>query len=348
MQMARRGILVALLTSVPLAATSLQQTLTAGRIHRRADPRLPVAGEPRRLARGLDDRVDVQRARRPQHLRRGRPRVRAAASHRLSRRRRSGADAAVVFARRRDDRLRPRRRSRIEPPGGRAAESGRQPGPAEDSDLVGRRSPAARRARRRRRRTGGRARQRARRLRQEPADLGRADRRLEAGAAGRSTRAAPASRPHGRPTAGRWRSCRAGTITASSGCSRRDSRFDSSRRRRSAIRCRPGRPTDKASRSCASPARAARPRPPLARLGTPPWSIQVADVPRLHGRTCRSSTAVTSGHAPVDPILRNPGGIGLRWAADDALVFMSYRDGFPHLYAIQHPGAPTRAASRRC
>jgi len=78
------------------------------------------------------------------------------------------------------------------------------------------------------------------------------------------------------------------------------------------------------------------PRAPLARLETPPWSIQIADV-RASG-DMPLVTAVTSGHSPADPILRNPGGIGLQWAADNALVFMSYRDGFPHLYAIQHPG----------
>jgi len=77
------------------------------------------------------------------------------------------------------------------------------------------------------------------------------------------------------------------------------------------------------------------PRAPLARLETPPWSIQVANV---RDTDLALVTAVTSGHSPVDPILRNPGGIGLQWAAGNALVFLSYRDGFPHLYAIQHPG----------
>ncbi len=81
------------------------------------------------------------------------------------------------------------------------------------------------------------------------------------------------------------------------------------------------------------------PRAPLAKLETPPWSIQIADV---HAGDMPLVTAVTSGRAPVDPILRNPGGIGLQWAADDALVYMSYRDGFPHLYAIQHPGRTDR------
>jgi dipeptidyl aminopeptidase/acylaminoacyl peptidase len=84
------------------------------------------------------------------------------------------------------------------------------------------------------------------------------------------------------------------------------------------------------------------PRPPLARPEPPPWSILVADVEST-GRESSDEvplvTAVTSGRTPVDPILQNPGGIGLRWAADDSLVYLSYRDGFPHLYSIQHPGA---------
>ena len=78
------------------------------------------------------------------------------------------------------------------------------------------------------------------------------------------------------------------------------------------------------------------PRAPLARLDTPPWSIQVANVQA--GGDMSLVTAVTSGHSPVDPILRNPGGIGLQWAAGNALLYLSYRDGYPHLYAIQHPG----------
>jgi dipeptidyl aminopeptidase/acylaminoacyl peptidase len=52
--------------------------------------------------------------------------------------------------------------------------------------------------------------------------------------------------------------------------------------------------------------------------------------------------ALTSGANPVDPILQSPGGINFHWAADDYLVLMLYRDGFPHLYSIQHPGAGGR------
>jgi Tol biopolymer transport system component len=82
------------------------------------------------------------------------------------------------------------------------------------------------------------------------------------------------------------------------------------------------------------------PRPPLARTETQPWSILVADVApsgRDGSGDVPATTALTSGQAPVDPILRNPGGMGLRWAAGDALIYLSYRDGFPHLYSLQPP-----------
>jgi dipeptidyl aminopeptidase/acylaminoacyl peptidase len=75
------------------------------------------------------------------------------------------------------------------------------------------------------------------------------------------------------------------------------------------------------------------PRPPGAPV-TQPWTLLVADVQSL-----AVATVITSGDSPVDPILQNPGGIGFRWAADDTLVLSLYRDGFPHLYSIQHPGA---------
>src|ERR1051326_5124591 len=82
------------------------------------------------------------------------------------------------------------------------------------------------------------------------------------------------------------------------------------------------------------------PRSPLARIELA-WKVLVADVEAVKRDPTNSEsvvTAVTSGN-PVDPILQNPGGIGLRWAADDTLLFMSYRDGFPHLYSLQHPGS---------
>src|SRR5712692_4174685 len=86
------------------------------------------------------------------------------------------------------------------------------------------------------------------------------------------------------------------------------------------------------------------PRSPLARFDTP-WKVLVADVESAKRDPANSEsviTAVTSGNMPVDPILQNPGGIELRWAADDTLLFMSYRDGFPHLYSLLHPGSASR------
>jgi dipeptidyl aminopeptidase/acylaminoacyl peptidase len=84
------------------------------------------------------------------------------------------------------------------------------------------------------------------------------------------------------------------------------------------------------------------PEAPLSRSQPAPWSVEIANVDEAavdSPTLTQVSTAVTSGTSPVDPILQNPGGIGLRWAADDVLVFLSYRDGFPHLYSIQRPGA---------
>jgi dipeptidyl aminopeptidase/acylaminoacyl peptidase len=84
------------------------------------------------------------------------------------------------------------------------------------------------------------------------------------------------------------------------------------------------------------------PRPPLARTESPSWEVMVAEIPAESAQDIPAVTAVTSGQSPVDRILQNPGGIGLQWAADDHLIFMSYRDGFPHLYSIQHPGRTSK------
>src|SRR6185295_13182339 len=68
------------------------------------------------------------------------------------------------------------------------------------------------------------------------------------------------------------------------------------------------------------------------------WAVLVAQ-PDLHQSA--PVTAVTSGDSPIDPILQNPNGIRFRWAANDTLVFMSYRDGWPHLYSVR-PGTAAR------
>lgn len=85
------------------------------------------------------------------------------------------------------------------------------------------------------------------------------------------------------------------------------------------------------------------PRSPLARPELP-WEIMVATPTPAGGEPRHSAPAVsvwTSGD-PTDPILQHPGGIGLRWGADEHLVFLSYRDGWPHLYSLR----PTAAGAR--
>jgi dipeptidyl aminopeptidase/acylaminoacyl peptidase len=85
------------------------------------------------------------------------------------------------------------------------------------------------------------------------------------------------------------------------------------------------------------------PRSPLAEPQAP-WAILVVDLEATSDRAANASHAITvatSGN-PIDPIARHPGGLNLRWAADDTLLFLSYRDGWPHLYAVSHPGKDSR------
>ena len=88
------------------------------------------------------------------------------------------------------------------------------------------------------------------------------------------------------------------------------------------------------------------PRSPLVQPPLP-WAILVAEAQSSSPGQASAAgnptaiTAWTSGD-PVDPILQNPGGISLRWAADDTLVFLAYRDGWPHLYSLHAPGTGSR------
>ena len=87
------------------------------------------------------------------------------------------------------------------------------------------------------------------------------------------------------------------------------------------------------------PATGGAPRSPLVQAPQR-WAILLANPEAPDSAV----TAVTSGSAPVDPILQNPGGLRLWWGADDHLVFLSYRDGWPHLHSLHHPrdgGRPT-------
>jgi len=71
------------------------------------------------------------------------------------------------------------------------------------------------------------------------------------------------------------------------------------------------------------------------------WSIRVAD---LAGADTAADVPasrvveVASSGEPIDPIARDPVGLNVRWAADDTLIYFSYRDGWQHLYSIHRPG----------
>jgi len=79
------------------------------------------------------------------------------------------------------------------------------------------------------------------------------------------------------------------------------------------------------------PGRGGVPKSPLAQLPSP-WSLWVGNADALGAKQ-----AWKSGTASVDSIPRTAGGINLHWAADDTIVYLSYQDGWPHLYSIQHP-----------
>jgi len=81
------------------------------------------------------------------------------------------------------------------------------------------------------------------------------------------------------------------------------------------------------------------PQSPLAQI-IPTWEIMVADVSASSDLS--AFPAVTSGNKPVDRIVQNPSGIAMRWAGN-TLVFMSYRDGFPHVYSIERPSPGKQA-----
>jgi len=85
------------------------------------------------------------------------------------------------------------------------------------------------------------------------------------------------------------------------------------------------------------PGRGGTPQSPLVQQPQP-WSIMQAD---LRGDADAALPSWKSGAALVDSLPRTAGGANLHWAADDHLVFLSYQDGWPHLYSIHHPDKGT-------
>ena len=96
--------------------------------------------------------------------------------------------------------------------------------------------------------------------------------------------------------------------------------------------------TDARLRSCGNRDAAARRAAPLAAAAAALGDLDRAVDPATPGRRPEAREAWKSGKALVDSPVRTAGAMTLQWAADDRLVFMSYQDGWPHLYSLQHPG----------
>lgn len=64
-----------------------------------------------------------------------------------------------------------------------------------------------------------------------------------------------------------------------------------------------------------------------------PWSIWTADAATAQGRLLYKAPETLRGSAPS-----TQGGANLHWAAGDRIVFLSYADGWPHLYSVPSSG----------
>lgn len=66
-----------------------------------------------------------------------------------------------------------------------------------------------------------------------------------------------------------------------------------------------------------------------------PWSIWTADVASGTARQRWQAPKTLAGSVPG-----THGGVNLHWAANNRLVFLSYQDGWPHLYSMASSGGP--------
>jgi len=64
-----------------------------------------------------------------------------------------------------------------------------------------------------------------------------------------------------------------------------------------------------------------------------PWSIYVADINNNQSRLLWKAPNTLRGSVPT-----THGGTNLHWAADNKIIFLSYQDGWPHLYSIEAGG----------
>ncbi len=80
------------------------------------------------------------------------------------------------------------------------------------------------------------------------------------------------------------------------------------------------------------PGRGRATQPPLVPRPQP-WSIWIGSVANGEARAIWQSPETLRGSYP-----RTEGGANLRWTAGDRIVFLSYEDGWPHLYSIAAAG----------
>jgi dipeptidyl aminopeptidase/acylaminoacyl peptidase len=84
------------------------------------------------------------------------------------------------------------------------------------------------------------------------------------------------------------------------------------------------------------PGRGGATNPPLVPRPQP-WAIWVADAKSGNAREVWRSAETLRASYP-----RTQGGANLQWAAGDRIVFLSYQDGWPHLYSIAASGGEAR------
>jgi dipeptidyl aminopeptidase/acylaminoacyl peptidase len=84
------------------------------------------------------------------------------------------------------------------------------------------------------------------------------------------------------------------------------------------------------------PGRGGATNPPL-KPRPQPWAIWIADVKSGNARELWRSADTMRASYP-----RTQGGANLRWGAGDRVTFLSYQDGWPHLYSIAATGGEAR------
>lgn len=85
-----------------------------------------------------------------------------------------------------------------------------------------------------------------------------------------------------------------------------------------------------------------KPEPmPILEQRHSPWEIWVADVKTGEGKLRWKAPETLRGS-----ISTTHGGVNLHWAADNNLVYLSYEDGWPHLYAMHAEIGPSRQLTK--